>query len=225
MNIIILGPQGSGKGTQAKLLSEKLGLIYLEMGQILREISTQKTSLGEKVGNFLNRGVLVDDQIMAEILKNYLTKENFEKGILLDGFPRNLNQANLLEEILKNHQAEINKVIFLNISPEESIRRLTARRICPKCGRNFNLLTVPPKKENLCDDCGVQLVRRDDENETVIKERLKVYQEETTPVIDYFRQRGILLEINGEQSVEDIHQEILKKIAYLKNKVLPQAGS
>lgn len=212
MNIIILGPQGSGKGTQAKLLTEKLGLVYLEMGQILREISTQKTLLGEKVGSFLHRGILVDDDIIVEILKNYLTKENFEKGILLDGFPRNLNQVNLLEETLKKHQTKIDKVIFLNLSSKESIRRLNARRICPKCGRNFNLITVQPKKDNLCDDCGVQLVKRNDENEEVINQRLKVYQQQTKPVIDYFQQKGILLEINGEQSVENIHQEILKKI-------------
>jgi len=212
VNIIILGPQGSGKGTQAKLLAEKLGLVYLEMGQILREISTQKTPLGEKISDFLDKGVLVDNQIMTEILKNYLTRENFKKGILLDGFPRNLNQVSLLETILKNNQAEINKVIFLNISNEESIRRLTARRICPKCGRNFNLVTLPPKQDEICDDCHIQLVRRDDENDEVIKERLKVYQEETLPVIDYFRQKGMVVEINGEQPIEVIHQEILKKI-------------
>ncbi len=212
MNLIILGPQGSGKGTQAKLLSEKLGLVYLEVGQILREIASQKTALGQKVSRFLKEGILVDDQIMAEILPNYLTKGNFEKGVLLDGFPRNLSQVNLLETILKKYQAKINKVIFLSISPEESVRRLTARRICPKCHRNFNLITLPPKKDNLCDDCGLPLRKRLDEDEATIQQRLKVYQQQTKPVIDYFREKGILLEINGEQPVEVIHQEILRRI-------------
>jgi adenylate kinase len=212
MNIIFLGPQGSGKGTQAKLLSEKMGLAYLEMGQILREISREETALGKKVNDFLKKGLLVDDQILLEILKNYLTPKNFEKGILFDGFPRNLNQAKLLEETLQKYQAEIDKVIFLNISFSESIRRLTARRICPQCGRVYNLVTLPPKNDNLCDDCGVQLVKRDDESEEVIKKRLEIYQKETKPVIAYFRQKKVLIEVDGERPIEVIHKEILRKL-------------
>jgi adenylate kinase len=212
MNIIILGPQGSGKGTQAKLLTEELGLVYLEMGEILRKMAVSQDSLGKKIADFQKEGILVNDQIMAETLKIYLTADNLLKGIILDGFPRNLSQINLLEERLKDFQAIIDKVIFLNISVEESIRRLTARRVCPKCGRNFNLLTMVPKKENLCDDCNIVLVKRNDENDSVIRKRLEIYQTETLPVIDYYRQKGILLEVNGEQSVEAIHQEILAKI-------------
>jgi len=212
MNIIILGPQGSGKGTQAKLLTEELGLVYLEMGEILRKMATSGNPLGKKIADFQKEGILVNDQIMAETLKIYLTADNLLKGIILDGFPRNLSQINLLEERLKDFQAIIDKVIFLNISVEESIRRLTARRVCPKCGRNFNLLTMVPKKENLCDDCNIVLVKRNDENDSVIRKRLEIYQTETLPVIDYYRQKGILLEVNGEQSVEAIHQEILAKI-------------
>jgi adenylate kinase len=212
MNIIILGPQGSGKGTQAKLLAEKLGLVYLEMGEILRKMADSQNPLGKKIADFQKKGILVDDQIMTETLKIYLTSDNLLKGIILDGFPRNLNQISLLEARLSFFQAVVDKVIFLNISVEESMRRLTARRVCPKCGHNFNLLTMTPKKENLCDDCSVPLVKRNDETDLVIRKRLAIYQTETLPVIDYYRQKGILLEVNGEQSVEAIHQEILAKI-------------
>ena len=212
MNLIVLGPQGSGKGTQAKLLVSKLGLVYLEMGEVLRELANKKTPLGEKIASFQSQGKLVTDEIIAEVLKSFLTEENFKKGILLDGFPRNLSQANLLEDELKNHQVKIDKVIFLNISFQESLRRLKARRICPTCGANYNLVTMPPKNGELCDQCGSRLTTRIDEKDEVIKERLAVYQKETLPLIEIYRQKGVLLEVNGEQSVEIIHQEILKNL-------------
>lgn len=212
MNLIILGPQGSGKGTQAKLLVEKLGLVYLEMGEVLRELASKKTSSGEKIASFQSQGKLVTDEIITEVLKSFLTEENFKKGILFDGFPRNLSQANLLEDELKNHQVKIDKVIFLNISFQESLRRLKARRICPVCGANYNLVTMPPKNGELCDQCGSQLITRSDETDEAIKERLGVYQKETLPLIEIYRQKGILLEVNGEQSVGTIHLEILKNL-------------
>ena len=212
MNLIILGPQGSGKGTQAKLLVSKLGLVYLEMGEVLRELASKKTPLGEKIASFQSQGKLVTNEIITEVLKSFLTEENFKKGILFDGFPRNLSQAGLLEDELKNHQVKIDKVIFLDISFQESLRRLKARRICPTCGANYNLVTMPPKNGELCDQCGSQLITRSDEKDEVIKERLGVYQKETLPLIEIYRQKGILLEVNGEQSVGAIHQEILKNL-------------
>jgi adenylate kinase len=212
MNLIILGPQGSGKGTQAKLLVSKLGLVYLEMGEVLRELASKKTSLGEKIASFQSQGKLVTDEIIAEVLKSFLTEENFKKGILFDGFPRTLPQANLLEDELQNHQVKIDKVIFLNISSQESLRRLKARRICPTCGANYNLVTMPPKNGELCDQCGSQLITRSDETDEAIKERLGVYQRETLPLIEIYRQKGILSEVNGEQSVGTIHLEILKNL-------------
>lgn len=213
MNLIILGPQGSGKGTQAKLLVEKWGLFYLEGGQILRDLSKGKTPLGEQIASFINKGELVPDQIMVDVLKTFLTEDNFKKGILFDGFPRNLSQAHLLDEELKNYQVVIDKVIFLNISFQESLKRLRARRSCPRCGQNYNLVTMPPKNDELCDKCGSQLTTRPDETGAVIKERLEIYQKETLPLVELYQQKGVLVEINGEQSVEAIHQEILKKIS------------
>lgn len=212
MNLIILGPQGSGKGTQASLLVAKKNLFHLETGKILRGLASQKTALGEKIADFQKQGKLVPNEITIEAMGSYLTAENFEKGILFDGFPRNLAQAELLEKELTRFQAIIDKVIYLNISSEESLRRLMGRRSCPKCHRGYNLVTVPPKNGELCDDCGIQLVARADENEEAIKERLAAYQKETAPLIDYYRQKNILLEVNGERPIDVIHQEILDKL-------------
>ena len=212
MNLIVLGPQGSGKGTQARLLVSKLGLVYLEMGEVLRELASKKTPLGEKIASFQSQGKLVTDEIITEVLKSFLTEENFKKGILFDGFPRTFPQAGLLEDELKNHQVKIDRVIFLNISFQESLRRLKARRICPTCGANYNLVTMPPKNGELCDQCGSQLIARSDETDEVIKERLAVYQKETLPLIEAYRQKGILLEVNGGQPVAAIHLEILKNL-------------
>jgi len=212
MNLIVLGPQGSGKGTQAKLLVSKLGLVYLEIGEVLRELASKKTPLGEKIASFQSQGKLVSDEIITEVLKSFLTEENFKKGVLFDGFPRTLPQAGLLEDELKNHQVKIDKVIFLNISFQESLRRLKARRICPTCGANYNLVTMSPKNGELCDQCGSQLITRSDETDEVIKKRLEVYQKETLPLIEIYRQKGILVEVNGEQPVASIHQEILKNL-------------
>ncbi len=212
MNLIILGPQGSGKGTQASLLVEKKNLFHLETGKILRGLASQKTTLGEKIADFQKQGKLVPNEITIEAMGSFLTEENFKKGILFDGFPRNLAQTELLEKELIRFQAVIDKVIYLNISSEESLRRLMGRRFCPKCHRGYNLVTVPPKNGELCDDCGIQLVARADENEEAIKERLSAYQKETAPLIDYYRQKNILLEVNGERPIDVIHQEILDKL-------------
>lgn len=212
MNIIILGPQASGKGTQADLLVKKYGLFYLEMGQILRDLVEKKDKLGEKIASFINQGHLVSNEIIMEVLSRFLITANFQKGILFDGFPRNLAQAGVLQKELEKQKAKIDKVIFLQISTKESLRRLSGRRHCPCCGRDYNLVTMPPKKGEICDDDGCQLATREDETPEIIKQRLSAYHQETLPVIDFYRQAGILLEVDGERSIEAIHQEILKDL-------------
>jgi len=212
MNLIILGPQGSGKGTQANLLVAKKNLFHLETGEILRNEMENKTELGNQASDFVNQGKLVPDEIIVNILSRNLNKENLQNGVLFDGFPRSLTQAELLEKELEKYQAVIDKVIYLNISLEESLKRLMARRFCPKCHRGYNLVTIPPENGDFCDDCGIQLIARKDENEEAIKERLAIYQKETTPLINYYQQKNILLEVNGERPIDVIHQEILDKL-------------
>jgi adenylate kinase len=212
MNLIILGPQASGKGTQAQLLAKKMNLFLLEMGDACRELAAQKTPLGQEVANFINQGKLVPDGVIIKILRDFLNEKNLKKGVLFDGFPRKLEQAKILENELKKWQSRIDRVIFLKVSLKESLRRLSGRRVCPRCDRNYNLRTMPPKKAGICDQCGAPLIVRADETEKAIKQRLALYQQETLPVIEYYRRKGILLEVDGERAIELIHEDILKKL-------------
>lgn len=212
MNLIILGAPGSGKGTQAQLLAKKMGLFHLEMGDICRDLAAQKNPLGKEVASFINQGELVPDRIIVKILRGFLNQKNLKKGILFDGFPRKLAQAKILEDELKKWQSQIEKVILLKISYQESLRRLSARRVCPHCDRNYNLITMPPKKSGVCDQCGVSLIVRADESKEAIKQRLALYQKETLPVTEYYRGKGILLEVDGERPVEVIYKDIVKRL-------------
>ena len=212
MNLIILGPQASGKGTQAQLLAKKMGLFHLEMGDVCRDLAAQKNPLGKEVASFINQGKLVPDRIIIKILRGFLNKQNLKKGILFDGFPRKLAQAKILEDELKKWQSQIEKVILLKISYQESLRRLSARRVCPRCDRNYNLITMPPKKSGVCDQCGVSLMIRADETKKAIKQRLAIYHQETEPVLDFYSQKGLLIKVDGERPVEVIHEDIVKRL-------------
>lgn len=212
MNLVILGPQGSGKGAQAKLLVKKLGLAYFEPGKIFRQEAEKKTTLGKRVANYMSRGKLVPDPVIRKVLDSFLTKSDLSKGVVFDGIPRNLSQSEDFEKELGKKKIELDRTVLIDISEKESIRRLTARRICPQCGRVYNLLTLPPKKDEKCDDCQSKLISRKDESVEAIKERLKTYREQTLPVVGYYRKKGILLEIDGERPIEVIHQDIMKRL-------------
>lgn len=179
MNILLVGPQGSGKSTQVKLLAEKLGVPYLSTGEIFRQMAKEKTALGRKIKNILKKGLLIDDKQTIEIVKEYLKKSEFKQGFVAEGFPRNLYQAKRLKKVF-------DKVFYLAIRQEEIMRRLTARRICQDCKANFNKLTKPPKKEGICDECGGKLIQRDDDKKEVIKKRLEIYYQETRSVLGFF---------------------------------------
>lgn len=212
MNLIISGPQGSGKGTQAELLAKKLGLVHLETGQMFRRMAEQKTSLGRKIAILLKGGKIIPDQLTLNLVSPFLTQKNLDKGIIFDGFPRRLSQIKWLDKKTAERGDQIDKLLFLKISQEESIRRLSSRRICPQCGRNFNLITMPPKKDELCDDCQIKLITRSDETPEAIKKRLKEYHNETDPMIDYYRPKGKVIEINGEQPPQKVFKDILKAL-------------
>lgn len=209
MNLIISGPQGSGKGTQAKLLAEKFGLVHLETGEILRRITQRNTPFAKKVANWINKGILVPDEPMIRLIKQLLTKKTLKEGFVLDGSPRNLCQAKWLDETLAEKNSEIDKLIFLKINKKEILRRLADRRICPECGQNYNLKTMPPKKGELCDDCEVKLTIREDETPQAIARRLASYHRSTAPIIQYYKQKGKVIEINGEQQVDEVYKDIL----------------
>ncbi len=204
MNIILVGIQGSGKGTQAKFLSKKFKLCHISTGNLLRNITGDRK---KEIDSLINNGKLVPDKTILEILKERMIQDDCENGIILDGFPRNIEQAKLLEKELN-----IQKVIEIQISDQESEKRLMGRISCPKCGIDYNIYTAPkPQKEGFCDKCGSQLTRRKDDNEESIKKRIKTYHEETKPILNYYKNK--LITVNGEQSIEDVSKEILKKIS------------
>jgi adenylate kinase len=212
MNLVILGPPGSGKGTQAKLLVEKMGLFYFEMGGLLRAKAEENSPLGRQIASLINGGKLVPDEIIGKILVSSLTESNLKRGILFDGFPRILSQVQILEKELTKRGAQVDKAILIDISYQESLRRLTSRRTCPKCGQIYNLATLPPKEDELCDNCKIKLTSREDETPEVTKQRLEIYRKETLPVVDYYRESGKLIEVDGERPVGVIFEDILGRL-------------
>jgi len=203
MKIIIMGPPGVGKGTQAKLLAEHLGLKHISTGDLLREEVRRGGELGKSVKEYMNRGELVPDDLIIEMLKGRL-----DKNFILDGFPRTRGQAEALAEV-----TAVDHVLDIQLSAEEIVRRLSARRVCEQCGRNYNLLTSPPEVEGICDVCGGRLIQRDDDRPEVIRRRYQVYQEETAPVEEFYRKLGVLAEIDGARPIEEVFEDALTHLA------------
>ncbi len=213
MNIIVLGPPGSGKGTQAKLIVKELDFQYFESGDILRERAQEQDTLGQEIDRIIHQeGKYVPDEMVVAIVNDWITEAKLEQGIVFDGFPRTLNQYQNLQKILTERGSGIDKVIYLKVREEESVRRLSARRICPQCDLEFNLVTKPPKKDEFCDQCQKKLIQRQDDAPEIIKKRLKTYYQLTRPLVESVRQQGILEEIDGERSIDEIHQDILERI-------------
>ncbi|HJX05967.1 MAG TPA: adenylate kinase [Candidatus Nanoarchaeia archaeon] len=206
-NFVILGPQGSGKGTQAKLIADKYKLPHISTGDIFRQMRTQNTGLGRKVKELIDAGNLVPDEITNQIIVERLAKPDCKKGFVLDGYPRNLGQAEFLD---KNYP--VTKVILLEISEGETIKRMAARRICSSCKADYNIIYILPKKEGICDKCGGKLIQRDDDKPEAIRKRLETYNKETTPLISYYDKKGVLLRVNGEQPIEKVFRDVVAGI-------------
>lgn len=213
MNFVVLGLPASGKGTQAELLAKKLGLYYLEMGEVLRKIAKEKTPLGKEVNRIIyQEGGLVPGKAMRQIVGKLLAEIKSDKGIVFDGYPRKLSQYQDLKKMLANWGTKINKVFFLKVSRETVIKRISSRRVCPRCDSEYNLITRPPRKDELCDKCQVKLIQRQDDKEEIVKKRLETYRRVTIPMLRHIRQQGILIEINGERTIEVIHQDIMDRL-------------
>ncbi len=200
--IVLLGPPGAGKGTQAALLAKELKLQHISTGEILREEVAQGTELGRKAKAYMDRGELVPDELVIAMLRGRLDSGS---GFILDGFPRTIAQAEALERMVR-----LDRVLNIHLSEEEVVRRLSARRVCKSCGRNYNLVSNPPKVEGRCDSCGGELFQRDDDKPEVIRRRYRVYQEETAPLKDFYRERGLLVEVEGGRPIEELFQEALE---------------
>lgn len=201
MNLIIMGMQGSGKGTQAKILAEKLRIPHISTGDLVRGTEGE---LKKKIDSFINIGKLVPDELIIEILKERFSKEDCKNGFILDGFPRNIHQAKELEKISK-----IDKIIEIELTDEEAIKRIIARFNCSKCKTDYNSIISPPKKEGVCDKCGANIVKRADDNEEAIKKRLSIYHNETEPILEHYKS----VKINGNQPVEKVSKDILNALS------------
>ena len=209
MYIILLGAPGAGKGTQAVMLCEKLNLVQVASGDLFRKALSEETELGMKAKEYMDKGQLVPDEITIQMVMERLAAPDCRDGAILDGFPRNLSQAEALDKELEKQSKMIDKVAYIKVSEEELMKRLGGRWICRNCQAPYHEVESPPKTAGKCDRCGGELYQRDDDNEETIKKRLKVYFAETSPLIDYYSQAGKLLEIKGEGSAAEVNQRIV----------------
>jgi len=205
MILVFLGPPGAGKGTQAKLLSQRMEFLHLSTGDLLREAVKNQTPLGKKAKEYMDRGELVPDGLIVQLIEETMPKGG---NVILDGFPRTVNQALALEEMLKGKGEKISKVLFFDVPDEVIIDRLSGRRVCSKCGAVYHVKYNPPKVEGVCDLCGGSLVQRDDDKEEVVKKRLEVYRKQTQPLIEFYQDRGIIYRLDAEKGVEELFEEV-----------------
>ncbi len=215
MRIILLGPPGAGKGTQAKQLASRINLPHISTGDILRKNVSGSTPLGLKAKDFMNKGALVPDELVTQMLSERLKDPDTSKGFILDGYPRTISQAEALDEILKSRNEEIDLVIYLDASDKVIVQRITGRLVCKKCGANFHIKNMPPKKDMICDNCGSGLYRRADDNEETVKNRLEVYKKEVSSLISYYDKRKKLYSISSDGKAEDVLEDMIKLVGAL----------
>jgi len=209
LKIVMLGAPGAGKGTQAKRMAEKYGLPHISTGDIFRAHLREGTPLGQQVKGYLDSGKLVPDELTCAIVADRTAQDDAKNGYILDGFPRSLPQAEEFQRLLEERGEKINLAINIDVTDDEIVDRLTARRSCPKCGAIYNLKFKPPKNDNVCDLDGEQLIQRQDDKEDTVKERLNVYHETTEPIIEYYDRRGVLKTVEGTGSTPD---DVFKKV-------------
>lgn len=204
MNLILLGPPGAGKGTQAKKMVDAYGIPQISTGDMLREAVKNQTQLGMEAKKFMDAGQLVPDEVVIGLVKERLSKPDTDKGFMLDGFPRTVPQAEELDKVLADLKKDLDHVVSIEVANEELMGRLTGRRTCKACGAGFHVIFDPPKEEGKCDKCGGELYQRDDDNEATVSNRLKVYDSQTKPLIDYYQGKGLLRPVDGVGAIDDI---------------------
>lgn len=209
LNLIFLGPPGAGKGTQAKVLSSELDLIHISTGDLLRESVNNNSALGIKAKDYMQKGELVPDEIVTNLVVDKLKNGNNEKGIILDGFPRTKVQAKSLDLSLEEFNQKIDCVLYFKTSESTIIERLSGRRVCRGCRVNYHLKNMPPKVDNICDICGEELYQRDDDSVSTITKRIQVYEEQTASLIGYYKIKGVLREISGDFDADKVKRILL----------------
>ena len=212
MNLVFLGPPGSGKGTQALRVAKELNLTHISTGDLLREAVKNQTELGQKADEFMKSGNLVPDELIVKLIEEKISNGNKGNGIILDGFPRTIPQDESLKKMFEQNQEHLDSAVLLEVSDEEVVKRLSGRWFCPKCNAGYNYPSNRPKQEGLCDSDGQELLRRPDDDEAVVKNRLDVYKKQTQPIEEFYRQESILKEIKGEQQPDIVFQDILAAV-------------
>jgi adenylate kinase len=216
LNLVLLGPPGAGKGTQAERLVTDFDLPYYATGDILRAAVNDETELGKEAKGYMDRGELVPDDLINRVIMDRIDQPEAEDGFLLDGFPRNEEQANILEEALENRGRKLTATLLIDAPDDEVIRRISGRRVCVKGGHVYHVDYDPPKHDNVCDQDGSRLIQRDDDKPDTIQKRLEVYHGQTKPLIDYYDQRGLLRRFDGSRSPSDVHDHIRATLATLR---------
>ena len=212
MRIAFLGPPGAGKGTQARDLAQEWGVLHLATGDMLREAVAAGSPLGREAKGYMDQGALVPDDVIIRMMGERLGRADARPGFILDGFPRTIAQAEALAKLLKDLGQTLDTVVYFDVSEPELLRRLTGRRVCRKCGHTYHLVSNPPKRAGICDACGGELYQRDDDSEATVRNRLQVYQRQTAPLLDYYRQRNTLTTVAGEGPVAMIRDAIRKAV-------------
>ncbi len=208
LDIVLLGPPGAGKGTQAKRMAAAFDLLHISTGDLLREEVGKRSALGKEAEGFMNRGELVPDVLVGKMLSKLLHSRRATLGCVYDGYPRTTAQEAMLEDLLAELNRRVDVALYIAVPDDEILARITGRRSCPSCGAVFHLRTQPPKLEGACDSCSSALVQREDDREDVVRERLKVYRKHTAPLLDLYRSRGILREVNGAGTPEEVFQDL-----------------
>lgn len=208
MKIIMLGAPGAGKGTQAKMLAEKYGIPHISTGDIFRANIKNQTELGMEAKQYMDKGLLVPDELTVKILLDRVANDDCKNGYVLDGFPRTIPQAEVLDKAVAELNETIDYAINVDVKDENIVKRMSGRRACLKCGATYHIEHIPPKQEGICDKCGSELVLRDDDKPETVQKRLNVYHEQTQPLIDYYGKKGILKEVDGSQDMMDVFKAI-----------------
>jgi adenylate kinase len=213
MRVVLLGPPGAGKGTQAEHIAEEYGIPHISTGDMLREAIKKRDPIGLEAKSYIDKGDLVPDDVIIRMVTERLSQPDCKNGFLLDGFPRNLDQGTALAATLDELRSPLDVVVYMKVPEDVVVRRLSGRRICRNCGDNYHVVNLPPKKEGVCDKCGGPLYQRPDDTPETIRNRLAVYLEQTADLITYYKDAGILAEIPGDKSVEDVADAIDARLA------------
>jgi adenylate kinase len=212
MNLVMLGPPGAGKGTQAALLAERLGTPHVATGDLFREALREETELGLTAKSYMNRGELVPDEVTVAMVRERVQRPDCDSGVILDGFPRTLEQAEALESLLAEQNKKIDAALFIDATEDELVRRLSSRWTCRDCQAVYNVISNPPREEGRCDVCGGELYQRADDVPETVRNRIQVYRQQTSPLIDYYRDKELLVTIKSEGGIERVQENILEAL-------------